>query len=150
MQTRRARLADLDSLAPLFDAYRVFYERASDPSAARAFLEQRLQRDESVVFVAEESAGSAVGFAQIFPSFSSVSLARILVLNDLFVDPGARRRGVARALLVATCEQARACGAVRVSLATAVSNAPARRLYEAFGFEFDKAFDHYHWYPRPS
>ena len=78
--------------------------------------------------------GSAVGFTQLFPSFSSASAARILILNDLFVRPEARRTRVGSLLLAAATGFARAVGAVRLTLSTEVSNEPAQALYEAAGW----------------
>lgn len=122
---RRAGGQDIAALAPLFDAYRVFYGKPSDLAVARAFLIERLQREESVIFLAEDGEGTALGFTQLYPGFSSVSVARTLTLNDLFVQPAARRRGVAKQLLAAAAAHGRAIGAVRLSLSTAISNASA-------------------------
>ncbi|HET7931751.1 MAG TPA: GNAT family N-acetyltransferase, partial [Rhodanobacteraceae bacterium] len=98
----RASLDDLDAIAPLFDAYRVFYRQASNPALARSFIEERLQLGESGIFVCRDPAtGAALGFTQLYPSFSSVAARLIWILNDLFVAPDARRRGVARALMQA-------------------------------------------------
>lgn len=130
---RRAALADVSALVPLFDAYRQFYGQSSNPEAARAFLVERLQRGESTLFIAEAAARPA-GFVQLFPTFSSVSLAPTFILNDLFVVPEHRRSGIAQALLSAAVEFAREAGAVRVSLSTAVTNGPAQALYEACGW----------------
>ena len=80
---RQATIFDLDLLTPLFDAYRQFYRRPSDLGLARRFLLERFQHNHSVVFLAMRQDGSAVGFTQLFPSFSSASAARILILNDL-------------------------------------------------------------------
>ena len=90
---RQAVLADLDAVVTLFDGYRQFYGQPSDGVAARAFLQARFEHGQSVVLLAE-SQGQAVGFTQLYPSFSSVSMARVFVLNDLFVAPTARRLGV--------------------------------------------------------
>jgi len=139
VSTRRGSLADLDALAPLFDAYRVFYGRNPDLGLARAFLSDRLQRDESVVFLAEE-AGVAAGFSQLFPSFSSLSGRRIHILNDLFVAEDARRRGVATTLLNRAAAFARDDGAVRLTLATGVDNIAAQAVYAAAGWQRDDAF----------
>ena len=97
---RRATTADLEDLVPLFDAYRVFYGQPADSQRARRFLADRLQSGDSVLLLAE-SKGAAAGFTQIYPTYSSVSTARVWVLNDLFIAPPARRKGVARALLCA-------------------------------------------------
>src|SRR5262245_64799943 len=96
---RQATIADLDLVAPLFDAYRQFYRKPADLALAKRFLLERFQHNESIIFVATGEDGAALGFVQMFPSFSSGAAARILILNDLFVIPGARRMGVGRLLL---------------------------------------------------
>ncbi len=131
---RRATVADADPIATLFNLYRVFYQQPSDESLARRFIGERLQRDESVVFLAEVD-GNAAGFTQLFPSFSSVSAGRTWVLNDLYVDIAARRRGVARALLQAAADFARADGAIRLELETDRDNRSAQALYRHIGWE---------------
>jgi len=138
---RRASLEDLARVAPLFDAYRQFYEQPTDLARSQEFLHDRLSRKESVVLVAEE-AGAPLGFVQLYPMFSSVSLGPIYVLNDLFVVPGARKRGVGRRLLAAAREIGASAGAHYLELSTAVDN-PAQRLYEASEWALDREFLHY-------
>ena len=128
--------------APLFDAYRRFYGQASDLAAAERFLAERVARDESAIFLACDGALGA-GFMQLYPAFTSVGLARIWILNDLFVAPEARGRGIARTLLETARRHARATGARRVDLATAVTNARAQAVYEKFGFERNEGFRQY-------
>ncbi|HEY6618486.1 MAG TPA: GNAT family N-acetyltransferase [Steroidobacteraceae bacterium] len=140
---RIAGRADVELVAPLFDAYRQFYGRACDLSTATRFLADRLRGDESVVLVASNVSGDALGFAQLFPSFSSVRATRIYVLNDLFVVPQARRQGLGRELLVEAAEIARSRGASRLRLSTAVTNVPAQRLYESLGWIRDNEFCEY-------
>jgi ribosomal protein S18 acetylase RimI-like enzyme len=141
---RRASLADLDLIAPLFDAYRQFYEQTPDLALAREFIGERLEREQSVIFVALRSDGSAVGFTQLYPSFSSASARRIFILNDLFVDPAARRSGVGERLLAAAVEFGRSVGAIRLTLSTAHSNSTAQSLYEGQGWRLDEVFRSYH------
>lgn len=141
---RQATLSDLEILVPLFDGYRQFYGRASDLHAAREFLLARFNHGESVLFIAFET-GNPVGFTQLFPSFSSVSLARTFVLNDLFVIAGARRKGVASKLMSAAVEFAATLGAVRVSLSTAITNETAQALYQSAGWKRDEQFYVYHF-----
>ena len=140
---RQAVLADLDAVAILFDGYRQFYGQASDEAAAKAFLQARFEHGQSVVLLAE-SKGQAVGFTQLYPSFSSVSMARVFVLNDLFVAPTARRLGVGEALVTAAADHARQLGAVRLSLTTDVQNLPAQALYESMGWARDQKYYAYH------
>ena len=140
---RQAVLSDLESVATLLDAYRQFYGRSSDITAARAFLLQRFNHSESVIFVAFLGT-EPVGFTQLYPSFSSGSLARIFILNDLFVSPDVRKKGVAKKLMHAAAEFAKSLGAVRMSLSTSVSNQTAQALYESMGWEKDDQFYYYH------
>ncbi len=139
VRTRRASVADLDVLVPLFDGYRSFYRQPSDPDLARTFLEQRLTRGESIIFVAERD-GEAIGFTQLYPSFSSARARRIYILNDLFVRPDARRHGAGRALLEQASAFARDEGAARLTLSTAVDNRTAQAAYEKAGWQRDEAF----------
>lgn len=145
MLVKRAAVADLAAVAPLFDAYRQFYGQRSDLAAARAFLDERLRREESVIFlaVADEQENEALGFTQLYPAFSSVSVRRLWILNDLFVRPEVRRGGVGRRLLERAREWAIETDAKGLVLATAVSNAAARALYESCGWHRDDQFEHY-------
>lgn len=138
----RAGAAQLDALVPLFDAYRRFYGQAGDLPAARRFLGERLARDESVVFLATLG-GEPAGFTQLYPLFSSISVSRLWLLNDLFVTPPARRHGVAGALLAAARRHGEATGAAALLLQTTVDNKPAQALYERNGWVREAGF---YWY----
>lgn len=131
---RQATIFDLDRVAPLFDAYRQFYRKPGDPDLARRFLLERLQNNESVILLAVRQDGPAVGFTQLFHSFSSVSAARILILNDLFVAAEARRKGVGSLLLAAAAHFGREAGVVRLTLSTEIANRKAQALYEKEGW----------------
>ena len=139
----QAAFADLDELAQLFDLYRVFQGKHSDLPAGRAFLRARFDHGESVVFIARAGA-TPLGFAQLYPSYSSTALARVFILNDLFVSDGGRRKGVASKLLAAVESYAWAHGAARVSLNVALDNLPGQALYEAQGWSKDAQFLMYH------
>jgi len=141
---RQAILSDLEALVPLFDGYRHFYGRPSDMCAARDFLLSRFNHGESALFIAHEG-NAPVGFAQLYPSFSSVSLSRTFVLNDLFVHEHARRKGVAKKLMSAAVEFAGSLGAVRISLTTATTNETAQALYQSAGWKRDEQFFVYHF-----
>jgi GNAT superfamily N-acetyltransferase len=131
---RQATIFDLDLVAPLFDAYRQFYRKPGDLDLSRRFLLERFQHNQSIVFLAVRQDGAAVGFTQLFPSYSSASAARILILNDLFVLPAARRKNVGSLLLAAAARFGREVGAVRLTLSTEVTNAAAQALYEIEGW----------------
>ncbi|MDQ1812124.1 GNAT family N-acetyltransferase [Massilia sp. CCM 9210] len=143
---RQAVLADIDALSVLFDGYRQFYGRESDVEAAKEFLLDRFNHGESVMFIAHEGS-DPIGLAQLYPSFSSVSLGRIYILNDLFVTESGRRKGVGAKLLSASVDFAKAVGAIRLALSTANTNTKAQALYETQGWERDDDF--FYIYPIP-
>lgn len=130
---RQATVQDLDLLVPLFDAYRQFYRQPSEPDRIRRFLLDRFEHNQSVIFIAMNGE-AAVGFTQLYPSFSSATLARIYVLNDLFVDPRNRQSGIGTALLGAAADYGRRVGATRLILSTEVTNGIAQALYERLGW----------------
>jgi GNAT superfamily N-acetyltransferase len=139
----RASTDAVQQLVPLFDAYRQFYGHQTSPEGARNFLAERLAKDESVIFLASEG-DRAVGFAQLYPSFSSLSMSRMWILNDLFVLPAARGNGVGTALLEQCKRLATETGAKELSLETVKTNLTAQRLYEACRWKRDELFHKYH------
>ena len=144
---RLATSADVDHVAPLFDAYRQFYDQPGDLATARRFIAERLARGESSILIAfdgrDGADGTAMGFCQLYPSFCSVEAAPIYTLYDLFVAPTARQGGTGRALLTAAREHARAEGKVRMDLTTAHTNTAAQALYASLGWVHDTVFRAY-------
>ncbi|HAI76835.1 MAG TPA: GNAT family N-acetyltransferase [Microscillaceae bacterium] len=142
---REAQEQDLPALSHLFNAYRMFYQKPDEVEACRAFLEERLTQNESVIWVAEDPHHGLVGFVQLYPSFSSTRLRRIWVLNDLFVKPAFRGQNISKQLIGACknlCIATNACGLV---LETAIDNQIGNQLYPSDGFVLDTAFHHYYW-----
>jgi GNAT superfamily N-acetyltransferase len=142
MEVSVASIKDLEILAELFDCYRLFYKQTSDRSAARTFLEERLKTNDSVIFKASDK-GSVVAFTQLYPCFSSVAMRRIWILNDLYVNDTHRRKGVGKLLMDSAEKYARDTGAIKMILATQISNTAAQKLYEARGYLKDEEFHHY-------
>ena len=147
LQVERATSHELHVLVPLFAGYLRFYGKPVDEARIRAFLGERLQRNQSAVFLAFRGE-QAVGFVQLYPAFASLSLAPSWILNDLFVAPEARGGGVARALMQAAVQLARETGAAELFLQTAHDNLPAQRLYEGLGWKLDEDFRVYTLDPR--
>jgi len=138
---RQADASDAERVAPLYDAYRQFYLQPTDRSLARRFLDERLARGESVVFIAEDAqSGEPLGFTQLYPTFCSVAARPIWVLYDLFTAAAARRRGVGRLLMNRARDHAASTGAHRIVLSTAHTNTGAQRLYESLGYRLDTAY----------
>ena len=140
VHTRVAGLAELDTVALLFDTYRQFYRQAADLALATSFIRARMQNNESIILIATNEAGQALGFCQLYPSFCSVEAAPIFTLYDLFVAPAARRCGAGRALLLAAERHAAASGKVRLDLTTARNNRAAQSVYESLGWVHDEVF----------
>lgn len=138
---RKAGLEDIEGLSRLFDAYRVWYHQTPDIDTARSFLSDRLRNNESVVFVAEVD-GELVGFTQLYPIFSSVSMARAWLLNDLFVDEKARGKGIASNLLQVAKQFGCETGSKWLMLQTSCDNFAAQALYEKKGWR--KETDHFY------
>jgi len=144
MQLITASEENIEKLTSLFDGYRMFYKQPSDLEAARKFLSERFQKKDSVVFMAMDGDGNALGFTQLYPMFSSVSMQRTYVLNDLFVSEVARGSGVGAALMEHAKRFAKKTGSKGLTLETAVDN-PAQKLYQRLGWVKDSAVNHYTW-----
>lgn len=139
IEVRQAVLSDIETVVCLFDEYRQFYGRESNADAGRTFLLSRFNHGESVIFIATNG-DEPIGFTQLYPSFSSLSLARAFILNDLYVRPSARRLGAGEQLLKSAAEYAKTLGAAWLTLSTAVTNESAQALYEKHGWQRDHEF----------
>ena len=135
MNIVKAHIEHLDLVVSLFDAYRVFYKRPSDKEGAKQFLFERLKNRDSIIFLAFVD-DETVGFTQLYPSFSSVSMQPIYILNDLYVDKSHRKKGVGVALLNKAKQLCREHNYKGVGLQTETTN-PAQHLYESLGWEKD-------------
>jgi ribosomal protein S18 acetylase RimI-like enzyme len=142
MHIIKACVTDYKKVAVLFNEYRVFYKQKSDIKAAERFIYERLHNKESVIFLALEEA-EAVGFAQLYPSFTSIGIKRIIILNDLYVTEKTRGSGVGAALLQKVNEYGKQEEIGSIVLQTAKDNARAQHLYEKLGYQKD---DHYFYY----
>jgi len=142
MKIIQATIEDLEGVSHLFNLYRMFYEQAPDIEGATTFIKERIENKESVIFVVKDQQ-KYVGFTQLYPTFSSISMKRAWILNDLYVDASARRLGVGEMLLQKANEFAVETGAKSISLSTAPDNAYAQRLYEQNGYIRDSQFYQY-------
>jgi ribosomal protein S18 acetylase RimI-like enzyme len=143
MNILRANDSHLEPLAELFDLYRQFYDLAADRDLCRAYLQEQLKHNSSVVFVAISDDQNAIGFTQMYPTFCSLAAGPIYVLYDLFVRPEVRGQGVGRALMERARQHAEETGALRIDLSTAKGNKPAHALYDSLGYRRDYEFYSY-------
>ncbi|KQL56168.1 MULTISPECIES: GNAT family N-acetyltransferase [Bacillaceae] len=142
MVVKEATLEDLEGIAQLFNEYRKFYHQEDHLDGAREYVHARLDKGDSVLFMVKED-NAYLGFTQLYPTFSSISMAKAWILNDLYVHKNARGKGVAEALLEEAKAYALETGAVSIALSTAPDNFPAQRLYEKHGYKRDEQFYHY-------
>jgi ribosomal protein S18 acetylase RimI-like enzyme len=140
LQAVRADATHLDAVAALFDAYRSFYQQPSNLEQSRAFIAERMAASESAIFLAQDENGEALGFVQLYPTFSSIDAHRTWLLSDLFTAPAARGRGVGRLLMNTARDFALATGAKGLVLETATDNFTAQGLYESLGYVRDSGY----------
>jgi GNAT superfamily N-acetyltransferase len=141
----KATLSELEDLAKLFDGYRVFYKKQTDLKSAKAFLLERIIKNDAEIFACINADGTMVGFVQLYPLFSSVSMKKLWLLNDLFVDERFRGRGYSIALINKAKElsvETNACGLI---LETAKDNKIGNVLYPKAGFTHDREHNYYSW-----
>ena len=142
MELYQAMIKDLEGVSNLFNSYREFYQQTPDLEGAKTYINKRLESKDSVIFVVKDKL-NYVGFTQLYPTFSSISMKSAWILNDLYVDPGARKQGVGEMLLHKAKEFAVETGAKSISLSTAPDNYSAQRLYERNGYVRDSQFYQY-------
>jgi len=142
---RKATIQDLDLIVPLFDDYRVFYNKESDIVGANDFIQQRLEHQESTIFLAFNEENQAVGFIQLYPLFSSTNMQRLWLLNDLYIEADARRKGFAKALLNQAKQFSYETGARGFFLETGADNEEGNALYPAVGMTLNDDHNFYYW-----
>lgn len=138
MKIKRINNTECNLVVDLFNKYRIFYQQPSDLQLANDFIQERLDNNESVIFVAfiqKEDETIPVGFTQLYPGYSSSRAIRYWILNDLYVEKEFRLQGTGEALIKAAYEFAKSTGGKFVELSTATDNYTAQRLYEKMGFE---------------
>lgn len=140
---KQANIEDLKDLVPLFDQYRIFYGKTSNYLAASKFLTERIVNKESTIFLAYWKQ-KPVGFTQLYYTFSSVTLEKSLILNDLFVEISFRNKKVGKELLKMAQEYCINNGYKGLALETATDN-KAQFLYESLGWVKDMECFHYFW-----
>lgn len=142
MEIYQATIEDLEGVSILFNSYRMFYEQPADLEGAKKYIKERLENKDSMIFVVKNNQ-KYMGFTQLYPTFSSISMERAWILNDLFVDLEARKQGVGEMLIHKAKDYAIATGAKSIALETAPDNYAAQKLYEKSGYVRDKEFYHY-------
>jgi ribosomal protein S18 acetylase RimI-like enzyme len=139
---RQAVIQDIPRIIPVFDSYREYFKQKSDPIATEQFLFNRFEHRESVLYLAELG-DELVGFAHLYPSFSSLSLQRVWILNDFFISESFRNQGVGKRLIEKVKEFARLTKAKGIELSVEHTNINAWTFWEKRDFMLDKEFRYY-------
>ena len=143
INVRQTTISDLNEVSDIFNQYRQFQGVEDDLTASKQFIKERYEQKESIIFIAEDG-NKPVGIAQLYPMFSSVTLSRVFILNDLYVCKFARKKGVAKALLKNVEDFATANNASRVTLNVAIDNEKAQTLYKSANWKQDDQFYMFH------
>ena len=136
MDIVKANREHINEVSRLFDLYRQFYECTPDLELAKRFITERIEREESDIFVAIDG-DTASGFVQLYPSFCSVDAVKIYILYDLYVDANKRQLGLGEKLMNKATAWAKSNGAARLDLLTAHDNLIGQSLYEKLGYKRD-------------
>ena len=131
--------AHLESLVDIFEEYRQFCGFDRSQKKTKVFLKKLILNEESTIFIAIDSEkDSVMGFVNLYPSYSSLALRRLWILNDLGVSSSYRGKGVSKALIQKVQEFAKETNAIRIELKTELKNTIARSLYQSMNFTVDE------------
>ena len=134
MVVRPAERQDRPQLLELIKGYFAFYRTPFPTESKLEALLDLLEEDPGLgVQLVADADGRLQGFASLYACFDTLVADRILVMNDLFVDPPLRNDGVGAALFDASLAYATVHGYARLDWVTAVDNQGAQRFYERHG-----------------
>ncbi len=145
MNFRKALLGDIESLTILFNDYRIFYDQESNLEGSKQFLKERLLNSESEIFVYQDIDDKLLGFVQLYPIFSSTRMKKLWLLNDLFVNPNYRGKGISVELINCAKNLSKETNSAGLILETAKSNVIGNNLYPKTGFKLDEQHNYYSW-----
>ncbi|MBZ0202230.1 MAG: GNAT family N-acetyltransferase [Ignavibacteria bacterium] len=145
MKIIKASQNELEKVACLFNDYRIFYDQETDIEGATSYIKERMENNESIIYLALDDDGNAMGFVQLYPSFTSIGMKRMWILNDLYVDIIHRKKNAAEMLINRCKELIHKTGAAGLVLETQNDNFPAQKLYFKTGFIKDELHCNFFW-----
>ncbi len=133
IEVSAVREEEFETLLPMIAAYQSFYEVDDIDSDRNRFFFRRFLAPsaDGELLAAREADGTILGYACLYWHFSSTRAVETVLMNDLFVAPAARGRGIGRGLIEASRAVARGRGAAWLEWATAPDNHTAQRLYDS-------------------
>jgi len=145
MTYKKADKRDLDSLSIVFNSYRMFNQKESDIQGASNFLTERIKKNDSEIYVAQNEKNKVVGFVQLYPLFSSTRMKKYWLLNDLFVNTEYRGKGISLELIELAKKLVRSTKACGMYLETGKNNIIGNNLYPKAGFNLYDGTNFYEW-----
>ena len=135
-----AEFNHIEKVGKLFDLYRQFYKYESNLIESTNYIKDRINKKESKIFIAINDANEAIGFVQLYETFGSLDLGKIIILYDLYVKKDHRKNKIGRQLMLRSNEYAKKINAKRIQLSTAIDNFIGQSLYESLGYVKDTDF----------
>ena len=135
-----AKSKHIEQVGELFDLYRQFYKYESNLIESTNYIKDRITNNESIIFIAINDANKAIGFVQLYETFGSLDLGKIIILYDLYVKEDHRKNNIGRQLMIRSHEYAKKINAKRIQLSTATDNFIGQSLYESLGYVKDIDF----------
>ena len=136
----KAEQKHIKEVGILFDLYRQFYKYESNLIESTNYIKDRINNNESTIFIAISDADEAIGFVQLYETFGSLDLGKIIILYDLYVKEDHRKNNIGRQLMIKSHEYAKKINAKRIQLSTATDNFIGQSLYESLGYVKDIDF----------
>ena len=136
----RATNKHIEKIGQLFDLYRQFYSYDSNLKESTTYIKQRILNNESIIFIALNKNDEALGFVQLYETFGSLDLGKIIVLYDLYVKKEFRKNNIGKKLMLKSHDYAKNVQAKRIQLSTATDNIIGQSLYESLGYVKDVNF----------
>ena len=130
----------IEEVGKLFDLYRQFYEYESNLIESTSYIKERINKKESKIFIAINDINEAIGFVQLYETFGSLDLGKIVILYDLYVKKDHRKNKIGKQLMLRSHEYAKKINAKRIQLSTATDNFIGQSLYESLGYVKDIDF----------
>ena len=136
----KAEEKHIEKIGILFDLYRQFYKYESNLIKSTNYIKDRINNNESIIFIAINDANEAIGFVQLYETFGSLDLGKIIILDDLYVKEDHRKNNIGKKLMIKSHEYAKKINAKRIQLSTAIDNYIGQSLYESLGYVKDDNF----------
>ena len=136
----KANVNHIKQVGELFDLYRQFYKYVSNINESTDYISERIKNNESIIFIATSKQKEVMGFVQLYETFGSLDLGKIIILYDLYVKKDHRKNKIGRQLMLKSHEYAKKINAKRIQLSTATDNFIGQSLYESLGYVKDADF----------